>query len=318
MKQGEIQRAYQCANLYYRHGSSQAQIAQALGISRPKVSRLLALAQRLGIVSITVKPLEIFDQSELAEKLANLYGLRRVLIGIPEENSELVIKRSIGLVFQEHLADFLIPKIRIGIGLGSTMYEMAKNLRVGYSTQKDISIIPLMGGAGQSDPAYQINNIVDLLADTLNAQRKYLMTPAICESPSQKKAFLKSPQASVVVNEWVQLDIVVFGLGKPIEESSVLYSSFPEKYLIQMVKRHAVGDILAHFFDINGTLVCPEAETILLGIPFKTLLRVPERICLAGGLRKALGIRTALKSGYITTLITDLFTAQLLAEQESP
>ncbi len=316
MKQEDVTLAYECAKLYYRRGSSQEEVAVALGISRPKVSRLLALAQKLGIVTITVRPPDIFDQTRLEQRLSAQYGLKRVLIGIPEDNVEPVVRRAIVSRFIESLPSFLSAKTRIGVGLGCTIYEMARALRPDGSAPADMSVTPLMGVAGQSDPAYQINTIVDLLAESFHAERKYLMTPAICESPSQKKAFLASPQVAAVVERWSSLDTAIFGLGKPIEESAVLFSSFPEKYLVQMVQRHAVGDVLARFFDAQGTMVCPDADSVSLSIPLATLLRVPERVCLAGGARKQAGIRAALKSGLVTTLITDLFTAQLLAEQE--
>jgi deoxyribonucleoside regulator len=315
MKQDEVNLAYQCANLYHRQGLSQEEIAQKLGISRPKVSRLLSLALRVGIVTITVRPPELFDQTALEAKLAKEYGLARVIIGTPEENTEQAIRRCIGVRFTEHLGQMLEPRMRIGVGVGTTIYQMARALHPSFAVPEGIAVVPLAGSAGKSDPAYQVNTIIDLFAEALGAERKYLMAPSVCESASQKKSFLASPAVADIVEEWAHLDVAVFGLGKSIEDSAVLNSAFPEKLLIQMVKRHAVGDIVVHFLDAAGGLACPEAEPLLISIPFSDMKRIPERICLAGGAAKEAGIRAALKGRLITTLITDLFTAQLLAER---
>ena len=190
------------------------------------------------------------------------------------------------------------------------MYETARALRKEGSTPPGISISPLMGLAGRSDPAYQVNNIVDLFAEALGTGRNYLMAPAVCEDPAQKAAFLASPQVAEVAASWDRLDVAVFGIGGPIEDSAVLSSSFPERYLVQMLKCHAVGDILARFFDAEGKSISTEADAALLSIPPEKLMAIPERVCLAGGARKLEGIRAALRAGFVTTLVTDLFTAQ--------
>jgi DNA-binding transcriptional regulator LsrR (DeoR family) len=316
MRPEDLGLAYRCSDLYYRGSRSQAAIAEALGISRPRVSRLLAAALELGIVTITVKQPELFDQASLERALVERYGLKRALVGVPEENSPPAIRRAIGVKFQENALSLLFPNARIGIGIGSTIYEMARSLRVDGPIPPGLSITPLTGLAGRSDPAYQVNNIVDLLAEVLGAGRNYLMTPAVCEDTSQRAAFLASPQVAAVVKGWERLDVAIFGIGGPIEESAVLFSSFPERYLVQMVKRHAVGDILARFFGPDGASACPESDAILLSIPPQTLSLVRERVALAGGRHKIAGIKAALNAGLVTTLVTDLFTAQELVEKE--
>lgn len=316
MKPEDLALAYRCADYYYRGGRSQAEIAEALGISRPRVSRLLAAALDVGIVTITIKPPEFFDQASLERRLIERFGLAKAFVGVPEDGGIAATRRAIGTKFQENITSFLFAKARIGVGIGSTIYEMARNLRIDDPVPKDLVISPLMGLAGRSDPAYQTNNIIDLFAETLGAGRSYLVTPGVCESTEQKAAFLSLPQVAAVVEGWERLDVAIFGLGGPIEESAVLFSAFPEKYLVELVKRHALGDILARFFDAEGKSVCPEADEVLLSIPPKTLLRVPERICLAGGKNKIDGIRAALKAGFITTLVTDLFSAQELVKDD--
>ena len=314
MKRDEVILSYRCADLYYRQDISQLEIAQTLGISRPKVSRLLALARELGIVTISIKPPELFNQTDLEKRLAEKYELNQVLIGISKDGNDSSIQKAIGSRFVGEFPRFLKKDIKIGIGLGSTVYETSRTIHLDGPIPSGISIFPLMGLAGRADPAYQINNIIDLFAESLCAQRNYFLAPAIFEDAAQKENLCKSKQVTEIIDIWEKLDLAVFGIGGPIERSAILFSSFPEKYLVQMVQNHAVGDVLAHFFDIDGNLVCPEAEATMLSISLSSLKKIPERICLAGGLWKLSSIKTALKSNLATILVTDLLTAQSLIE----
>jgi DNA-binding transcriptional regulator LsrR (DeoR family) len=314
MKKDEVVLSYRCADLYYRHDISQQEIANTLGISRPKVSRLLAMARELGIVTISLKPPELFNQTDLEKRLAEKYGLNHVLIGISKDNNDLSIQKAIGSRLVREFPRFLKKDIKIGIGLGSTIYETSKSIFPDGHVPSGISIYPLMGLAGRADPAYQINSIIDVFADYLSAQRNYFFGPAIFEDAEQKESFCRSNQVKEIIDKWEELDLAVFGIGGPIERSALLYSSFPEKILVQMVQNHAVGDVLAHFFDTDGNIACPEAEATLLSISFSSLKKIPERICLAGGLWKLNSIKTALESKLATILVTDLITAQSLIE----
>ena len=65
------------ARLYHTRGLRQAEIAQRLRLSQPRVSRLLAHADRLEIVRSTVAvPAEL--NRELEQGLRRAYGLRDV------------------------------------------------------------------------------------------------------------------------------------------------------------------------------------------------------------------------------------------------
>jgi len=203
MRKEETLLAYQCANLYYVHNRSQEEVAKELNISRPKVSRLLALAQRVGIVTISVHPPELFDGAKLEKELIKIYKLKSAYIATPEDSSETAVRRSISLCFKERVIQGILERAQrgIGIGVGSTIYETVKTLQSINGAKDGFTVIPLIGTAGQSDPAYQSNNIVDLLSDALRSDRKYLMAPMYCMNLVQKAAFLASPLMSIVVNQ---------------------------------------------------------------------------------------------------------------------
>jgi deoxyribonucleoside regulator len=157
--------------------------------------------------------------------------------------------------------------------------------------------------------------MVEKLANSLGAVPMFLSSPAIFNNPEQLRVMKQVQVVSNIIREWEHLEAAIFGLGGPVGMSAVLDSNLPTNLILELVRKHAVGDIVARFFNFAGELVCRDIEEVLLGIPFEQLLKIPERICLSGGEHKADGIRAALKSGFITTLFTDIRTARMLATQ---
>ena len=79
MKNEDYQRLVEIARLYYEKDFTQAEIAKAVGVSRPVVSRLLSEARQRGIVRIEVRsPLD--EDHELLGELMRTFGIRGGLI----------------------------------------------------------------------------------------------------------------------------------------------------------------------------------------------------------------------------------------------
>lgn len=78
-----------------------------------------------------------------------------------------------------------------------------------------------------------------------------------------------------------------------------------------------VGEILGHFFDIDGHSVETSiaARTLSLGLD---VLRERRIVAIAGGPEKICAIRSVLMSGYLSGLITDERTALALANYHRP
>ena len=82
-------------DLYYNQGISQQQIAKDLNLSRPTVSRVLALAKEQGIVKISISNVNAVEHWELERRLEKEFGLREVII-VGENSSEDGMKESLG------------------------------------------------------------------------------------------------------------------------------------------------------------------------------------------------------------------------------
>lgn len=316
MKMDEVSLAYRAAEMYYINEMNQEQIAAELGLSRSKVSRLLTSARRLGMVKIELVGPESFDLSSLEREIVEKYAIREAHVVASIKGTDKEIKQRIALSFQKNLTKLLEGKRYIGLGWGTTVYEAVMSLPDNLARFPEMKIIPLLGGLGQSEKTYQINNIVEKMAGSLGATPIFLAAPAIFNNQEQLKIMKQVQSVQTAIAEWSNLEAVIFGLGAPAGMSAVLDSNLPGDMILELVRKHAVGDIVSRFMGKSGEIVCQNIEEVLLGIPFNDMLKVPERICLSGGEHKVDGIRAAISRGYITTLFTDIRTAQMLVTQQ--
>ncbi|CAM3759197.1 hypothetical protein COLU111180_06925 [Cohnella lubricantis] len=71
-----------------------------------------------------------------------------------------------------------------------------------------------------------------------------------------------------------------------------------------------------HYIDSNGNIIAEHLNQRAIGIDLEELRRKDQSILVAGGAEKVAGIAGALRGKYANVLITDLFTAKYLLEQE--
>ena len=111
--------ATRVARRYYVDEHSKLQIAAELGISRFKVARLLELARARGIVSITITGPGARDL-ELADRLRERYGLNHVLVATTTEDDDVLMRRDLGAVAADLLAEITVPHDVLGLGWART------------------------------------------------------------------------------------------------------------------------------------------------------------------------------------------------------
>ena len=135
------------AKLYYRSEYSQQRIAEELGISRPSVSRLLQYAKDKGYVKIQIMdPVE--DMSNMEQMLVEKYHLHEVRIASSTINDENEIKKYIGIKAAEYLDSIVQDGDIIGVGWGTTLYDMSCSLLP--RVLKGSQIVQLEGGVTHS------------------------------------------------------------------------------------------------------------------------------------------------------------------------
>ncbi len=303
----EIAILLQAARMYYGDGMNQQEIADELGISRQKVSRLLADGRSQGIVQITLSDPFMTDH-DLECRFRDLFGLSRLVLTPGEGLSPIALRQRIGMVAAEYLAHTLSDEAPIGIGWGRTLHATVTSLN--EESRAAINVVPLLGGIGQISPSFQVNELARRLAEAFGGTWRSLYAPAFTEDLSAIEALTRLDEIKQVSQLWTQVRPAIVGIGhfEFHRQSSMLFaSSISKRALARLEAEGAVGDICARFFDAHGQPI--EMDAGVIGISLEQVKKLPEVIAVAGGADKVAAIFGAILGGYVKTLITDTVTA---------
>jgi DNA-binding transcriptional regulator LsrR (DeoR family) len=74
-----------------------------------------------------------------------------------------------------------------------------------------------------------------------------------------------------------------------------------------------IGDILGHYYDINGQEIYTPWQDRIMGMSLEQLAEIENVIGVAAGKEKSLAVLGALRGGYINTLIVDMPLAESMS-----
>lgn len=306
----ELNLMLRAACLYYEDGLTQREVARELGVSRPKVSRLLSQAREEGIVQINI--LDPFaEHSALEEELVAAFGLRQAVVAAYAGVEVEALYRRIGFAAAEFLAHTLADGQWVGIGWGRTLHAAVTALDVRREAR--IQVIPLIGGMGQVAPSFQVNELARRLAEAFGGTWQALYAPAFVEERVAREALVRLSDVQLVLQTWSKLDWALVGIGN-IEfqrQSSMFFADYIHGPALQCLEAaDAAGDLCGRFFDQKGKPCGPEEGVV--GISLEQLHALDGVIGVAGGMAKVPAILGALRGGYLNVLITDEATAQAI------
>ncbi|MBQ1855105.1 MAG: sugar-binding transcriptional regulator [Anaerovibrio sp.] len=297
------------AKLYYRSEYSQQRIAEELGISRPSVSRLLQYAKDKGYVKIQIMdPVE--DMSNMEQMLVEKYHLHEVRIASSTINDENEIKKYIGIKAAEYLDSIVQDGDIIGVGWGTTLYDMSCSLLP--RVLKGSQIVQLEGGVTHSKWRNYAKDILENFSNNYSTIAQYLPLPVVFGSREVKEMVDQDRHIKRVLEMGSHANIAVFGVGTVRPNALFFRLGYTDQEEQTRIQQIAVGDICSRFFDADGRICNKELDARTVGITLDELRNKEHSIMIAGGEAKVPAIRAALKGHYANVFITDQFTAKEL------
>lgn len=297
---------YRAARLYYLEDATQAEVAEALGTSRPTVSRLLADARAVGIVRIEVREPEAMDTRELADQLARAIGLSRAWIAAGPAGSAM--GSALAPAVSEALA---AADLRRGDALlvssGATVHAVSEG---SLPALPGVLLAPTVGGRDEPEEYYQTNEIARRMAVKMDGTPVLLYAPAM-PGPALHELLMQDESILRVTRLWGSARAAVLGIGAPLAVRTSIPSGL-RKDAEQFGE--AVGDICQRPFDRSGAALSFPGDERLVAMELGELHRIPHAIAVAVGAAKINGIMVAAQAGYINELVTDSPTARLLLE----
>ncbi len=305
--------AYAAAHLYYEKGLTQEEVGRRIEVSRPTVSKLLALASKEGIVRVSVRrpgERDVGLQAALAEAL----GLRAAVVlpgaigGAPVR--EIMLAHGTLELLKETLP--ALPEVEfLGLGWGRAMLAFVEALEQGGEVflGGTAEVVPLIGGSGQSQEIFQINEIVRRAANALGASARLLPAPALVRNERLRAALLAESSVRPVVEAWRRLDVAVVGIGRRLDPTYLADYLRDEPLQHESLVRCSVSDVCSHYFAADGTPLGEEHDARLIAASREEFKRIPLTVGVAGGPEKVAGIVGAARAGLVNALVTDEETA---------
>lgn len=309
MEQDKDRLSIDVAKLYYKSDYSQQQIATKLNLSRPTVSRLLQHAKDKGFVQINIAdPLE--DNIYLEEQLMKKYDLDVVKIAYAPLNTTKEIKKCISVKAADYLYDTIKDRDVIGVCWGTTIYNVALNLRA--KTLKNVQVVQLKGGITHSLSNTYAHEIVELFSEAYSTVGRYLPLPVMFDTVQLKELVEKDKYIKTVLDLGRRANVAIFTVGTVRDDALLFRLGYIDDKDKEIIQKKAVGDICSRFYDAQGNICDKDLDERTVGIKIDELKEKETRILVAGSKRKLPAIRAALIGKFANILITDQFTAEEL------
>ena len=304
----EIFISKKCAWLYYVGRLNQNQIAKKVGLSKMRVHRLIAFAEKNGFVKTFVEG--GFDETSKYENILKEKYHLKISEVIPIEDlnndpSEMIAAAG---------ARFIMNQINennvneFGIGTGNTLNTIAKWLP---KIDKEIDFITVNGSL-TSHNSIQTETGINQIAHKTNGECYNVGIPLMVESVEQKKVLEKIKFIKEMMNRANNTKVKILGVGGLFETSQIVRSKIFSKESIEKIKKAgAVGEVAGNFFDKNGKFISIKETEKITSADIDSFKK-STTVLVAGGRHKISQIKSVLKSGLFTGLITDEETAKHL------
>lgn len=290
---------------------SQEQIGETLGMSRIRVSRLLTVGRKSGVIETRIhSPAEPF--ADLEHRLLTTYQLRDARV-VPSVDSEAEQIATLAEGASMWLLEQIEPGDVIGFGLGRTISQMATYFT--SPTPVDCTFMTLEGVGPFAEGGFASYDITARLADAIGGSVDIISAPTYVSSPRIRDALVAEPSIMASLARARNARLALQSVGT-VDTSSVLYQqgAVSSSDLARLVDQGAVGDALGHFFSLDGEPVRWATDDAKIGLVLNDLGSIPVSALVAGGPHKRQAILGALRGKWFNVVLTDADTAMALLE----
>ena len=284
------------ATQYYIKNKTQSEIAKALGVSRPMVSKMLSEARNLGVVKISVK--EFGNREDfILERLHEMYDINGGVL-VDDMESDSIINEELSKGTVELLEN--IGAKSIGVGWGHLIGELISWLEKNPRYNNVISeVFPLVGNASISARNYQSNENVRIMAQQLGARAYYLYLPALPESLEEKRILCSTTVYNQISDKWNSMDVAIVNIGN--------YPSSPDfaslvRYGNLLAENKTCGRLLVYYFNEEGKII-ESNQDFAIQIPLDVLKKCPNIIGVCSATTSVKALRGAMNSKLFTHIV---------------
>jgi DNA-binding transcriptional regulator LsrR (DeoR family) len=281
----------QVARLHYVRDLPKNEIADRLGISRFKVARLLDQARADGIVRFDIRdPVELDEQRSRA--LEEAFGLDLAVVVADGADGGAIARAAAAW-----LPELARPGEPVGVAWGATLQRVVEELP--EDLQLGVPVVQICGAVPGLDPGTGPAELAMRFADKLGGRLFALPAPALMDAGA-RDALLANDAVRPTVEMFDSIGLALVGIGAG--------ERFPG------APPGAAGHVLVHVLDDDGGPLETGAADRAIAISRAQLERA-RVVAVAGGDGKRRAVRSALRSGLLDTLVTDVRCAAFALER---
>lgn len=302
------------ARRFYLEGRSKVEIAEEFGLSRFKVARDLEAARGNGIVRIDIRLPARLD-AERSERVRTAFGLRRVIV-VDAMEDPLDTRRALGSVAAQLLSEVVRPGEVLGLAWSRVLQAMGADLvRLPRCTVVQLNgvLSEQAGGGGSVETVRR--------AAALSGGPAYpIYAPLILPDAATAETLRADPGIASAFAHHDRLTTAVVAIGGWDERNSTVFQALDPASRDRYTALGVCAEVSAQLFDADGNQVHSDLDERVLSIRARQLREVPEVVAVAGAgdAAKARAIGAALRSGLVSTLVTDSAVARTLLGEQSP
>ncbi|NVN24139.1 helix-turn-helix domain-containing protein [Asaia siamensis] len=294
--------------MYYDRRMTQKDIAEALGLARTTVIRLLEEVLRRGEVQIWIAT-DSEESLSLAADLEARFGLAEAII-VPQARDQDEATRSVGAALGRFLSETVHEGISLGVGWGRTLTASLGSFRP--SRLADTRVISLLGGmieAGHensTDYAWQ-------LASRMGAECFLYPAPLLVDSAETARVLREKCGLDRLDQMAASLDMAIVSVGEIGAEATSLSRGLisAEEYE-RLIERGALCDVMCHALDGQGREIDHPLNSRIMSVALSVLAETRHLVIASGGVSRAPAIFAAIRRLGCHTLVTDIGAARAL------
>lgn len=300
--------AARAASLSYEHGRSNLEIAAELNVSRFRVARLLEVARETGIVRFSVTLPDAMQPAQ-SERLRRRYWLDSCVV-VDGGDRKDAARDAMGRAAARLLQDTVGEDDVLGVAWGRTLSAMVRHIR----ELPPCPIVQLTGIAG--DPAENSLELVRLISQRSGGGAYPLYAPMVLPDTATLAGLRRQSGIAQALSRMDDVTVAVVAIGSWNPPDSQLLQSLPPRAGAALHGAGVSAEICGMLVAEDGSEV-PSPEGHLLAIRPDQLRQIPKVLAVAGGSSKITAIRSVLRSGVVTSLVTDKTVSDVLLEDDS-
>lgn len=299
------------ARRYFAEMKTKIEIAEELGVSRFKASRLLDEAISQGYVTFIFPKQQQLDD-EIVKNLCEKYHLQDAVVLPASEmwSSEEELHKKLGGISAGYLEKNLKEGMKLGIAWGRVLSSTVSQL----TSLPSIDVVQLSGVHPGIEFSQGPIDLIHKIAAISGGKAHPMYVPMWVDDESLANK-LSDDQAVLETQKfYADLDVVITGIGAWKSGSSSLCHIFPESWRDALMSSDISADVCISLIDSKGEVLDSPMNKLGFGISTEQLRKTKKVIGVAGGEDKFEGIVASLKSGLLDVLITDFDTAIRLSD----